>query len=241
MQVHSQTDVGLVRPQNEDACETGLLNGGAFAVVCDGMGGANGGDVASQLAVESISRQILEAAQLNFSGQTMEQLLYEIILRANAEIYAAAQRNPELKGMGTTVVAVVALNHAAYIAHAGDSRAYLYRNGELTQITTDHSMVQELIENGDLTEEQAKVYPQKNIITRALGVHSTVEIDYRELPLLENDRILICTDGLTNYAEAEQIKALAQYADSAFLAKNLIGLAKQNGGGDNITVAILDN
>ena len=125
--------------------------------------------------------------------------------------------------------------------HAGDSRAYLLHNGNIMQITTDHSMVQELIKNGDLTVEQAKVHPQKNIITRALGVNPVVEIDYEKVPLAKDDRILICTDGLTNYIEPEKIRNLADDMDSVSLADRLVALAKENGGGDNITVAILDN
>ena len=227
MKVHSQTDVGLVRTLNEDACRTGLLGeNGAWAVVCDGMGGANGGEIASETAVKSIEEQILASYEEDFKSEEMKLMLSTLIFHANSAVYDMAQENESLKGMGTTIVVAIVLDNVAHIAHAGDSRAYLLHNGNIMQITTDHSMVQELIKNGDLTVEQAKVHPQKNIITRALG---------------KDDRILICTDGLTNYIEPEKIRNLADDMDSVSLADRLVALAKENGGGDNITVAILDN
>lgn len=242
MKVHSQTDVGLVRTLNEDACQTGLLGeNGAWAVVCDGMGGANGGEIASQTAVKSIEQQILSADEEDFKGEGLKLLLSTSIFHANSAIYDIAQENESLRGMGTTVIVAIVLDNVAHIAHAGDSRAYLLHNGNIIQLTTDHSMVQELIKNGDLTVEQAKVHPQKNIITRALGVNPIVEIDYERVTLAEHDRILICTDGLTNYIEADEIRKMADTLDSVSLADKLVTLAKENGGGDNITVAILDN
>lgn len=242
MKVHSQTDVGLVRTLNEDACSTGLLGeNGAWAVVCDGMGGANGGEVASGIAVKSIEQQILSAYEEDFKHEEMKLMLSTLIFHANSAVYDMAQENESLRGMGTTVVVAIVLDNVAHIAHAGDSRAYLLHNGSIMQLTTDHSMVQELIKNGDLTVEQAKVHPQKNIITRALGVNPVVEIDYEEVKLAEGDRILICTDGLTNYIEAVEIRELAEKLDSVSLTDKLVAIAKENGGGDNITVAILDN
>ena len=242
MKVHSLTDVGLVRTVNEDACRTGLLgNIGAWAVVCDGMGGTKGGEVASQTAVACFEQQVQEADIGAFEGENMKRTLSTLIFHANEAIYNLAQQNEELRGMGTTVVAVFVLDNVAHIAHVGDSRAYLLHNGNVLQITTDHSMVQELIKNGDLTVEQAKVHPQKNIITRALGVNPIVEIDYEQIPLAPEDRILICTDGLTNYIEQDQLRRFSDETDSEQLAQMLIDLAKENGGGDNITVAILDN
>ena len=229
MKVHSQTDVGLVRTLNEDACRTGLLGeNGAWAVVCDGMGGANGGEIASETAVKSIEEQILASYEEDFKSEEMKLMLSTLIFHANSAVYDMAQENESLKGMGTTIVVAIVLDNVAHIAHAGDSRAYWLHNGNIMQITTDHSMVQELIKNGDLTVEQAKVHP-------------VVEIDYEKVPLAKDDRILICTDGLTNYIEPEKIRNLADDMDSVSLADRLVALAKENGGGDNITVAILDN
>ncbi len=241
MKVHSQTDVGLVRTVNEDACSAGLLGkNGAWAVVCDGMGGANGGEIASQTAVKSIEQQILSAYEEDFKKE-IKLLLNTLVYHANAAVYDMAQEDESLKGMGTTVIVAIVLDHVAHIAHVGDSRAYLLHNGNIMQLTTDHSMVQELIKNGDLTVEQAKVHPQKNIITRALGVNPVVEIDYVTVALKEQDRILICTDGLTNYIEADEIRKMADTLDSVTLTDRLVASAKEYGGGDNITVAILDN
>ena len=173
------------------------------------MGGANGGEIASETAVKSIEEQILASYEEDFKSEEMKLMLSTLIFHANSAVYDMAQENESLKGMGTTIVVAIVLDNVAHIAHAGDSRAYLLHNGNIMQITTDHSMVQELIKNGDLTVEQAKVHPQKNIITRALGVNPVVEIDYEKVPLAKDDRILICTDGLTNYIEPEKIRNLA--------------------------------
>ena len=147
--------------------------------------------------------------------------------------------NVVLMGMGTTVVAAIVSGGVAHIAHAGDSRAYLLTRDGLRQITTDHSMVQELVNSGDLTSQQARRHPQKNIITRALGVESGIEIDYCECKFSGDDLLLLCTDGLTNYVEEEQIERLARELEVRLLPDRLIALAKSGGGGDNVTVAVI--
>jgi len=242
LNVYSQSDIGLVRSSNEDACSVGVLDGNAaWVVVCDGMGGANGGNVASNMAVSQISEQILSSYRKDSSNNSVRNLITTSLTNANTSIYNSAKANEELKGMGTTAVAAVICEGVAHIVHAGDSRAYMITNEGIQQLTTDHSMVQELVKNGDLTEQEAKVHPQKNIITRALGVQPAIELDYCEQDFSDDSLLLVCTDGLTNYIDAEQIYQLSKEYQANCLADQLISYAKDSGGGDNITVAIVAN
>ena len=239
MQLYGKSDVGLVRKSNQDRFAYGELPGeSAWLVVCDGMGGANGGNVASKIAVDRISWQFKSTYWKNISSKGIKNIIITAIYNANRAIYQQAQSDPTLRGMGTTVVTAIVRDGRAYLAHAGDSRAYLASDSKLTRITTDHSIVQELVSNGDITEEEARIHPQKNIITRVLGVEPTVEIDYQELELLAGDRLLLCTDGLTNYVEEKDILRLS-VRELEECCDLLISMAKDSGGGDNITVAAL--
>ncbi|HHV31695.1 MAG: Stp1/IreP family PP2C-type Ser/Thr phosphatase [Ruminococcaceae bacterium] len=242
MKVYTKSDIGLVRSSNQDAYNDGILpDQSAWVVVCDGMGGANGGAVASSVAVRKISEHMVSNYKQGLSDSMIKELILSSIVNANMEVHNMASSDTELSGMGTTVVVALISNGTAHIAHAGDSRAYLITPDEIRQLTTDHSMVQEMVNNGDLTEQQARQHPQKNIITRALGVENSIEIDYCEIPFLQGSKLLICTDGLTNYVEAEQIFQLSRKVDGGALTEQLIELAKNSGGGDNITVAIVEN
>ncbi len=242
LKVYSKSDVGLVRQSNQDAYKTGVFpDQCAWVVVCDGMGGANGGNVASSIAVERISEQIVTSYHEGISDNSIKNLITSAIFNANLAVHDKASENSELNGMGTTVVTAIVTQGIAHIAHAGDSRAYLITADGIRQLTTDHSMVQELVANGDITEQQAKKHPQKNIITRALGVESSIQIDYCENEMNSGDFLLICTDGLTNYVDSEQIYQLSKEMDANALTDKLITLAKEGGGGDNITVAIVEN
>lgn len=240
LNVYSKSDIGLVRQSNQDACKSGIFpDQSAWVVVCDGMGGANGGNVASNLAVDAISEQIVTAYRDDFSDGLVKDLILSSIAEANLAIHTKASSDAELSGMGTTVVVAVACHQIAHVAHAGDSRAYLITADGIRQLTTDHSMVQEMVKNGDITEQQAKQHPQKNIITRALGVEPSIQVDYCETPFRQGDLLLICTDGLTNYVDDGQIFQTANEFDANDLAEQLVVLAKKSGGGDNITVAIV--
>lgn len=242
LKIFSKSDIGLVRKSNEDACKSGLLpDGAAWAVVCDGMGGVNGGDVASGIAVDRISEQIVSGYSAEISASDIRNLISDAIRNANDAVRAKAGADESLNGMGTTVVVAVVSNGVAHIAHAGDSRAYLITPEEIRQLTTDHSMVQEMVDKGDLTAQEAKTHPQKNIITRALGVDSFLQTDYCEIPFPAGSRLLICTDGLTNNVEEEQIFLLAKELDADELTARLVALAKQAGGSDNITVTVIEN
>ncbi|MCH4239995.1 MAG: Stp1/IreP family PP2C-type Ser/Thr phosphatase [Oscillospiraceae bacterium] len=239
-----QTDIGLVRETNQDACRSGLTSSGiAWAVVCDGMGGANGGNVASSIAVETMIRQyhsFFRAGQTN-NDDTIRNLMISAIYNANTAVFDRSRAEEELNGMGTTVVSAVVCGGVAHIAHAGDSRAYLITPEDAKQITTDHSMVQELVDSGDLTEQEARVHPQKNIITRALGIEPDVMVDYNEFPFEGRSLLMLCTDGLSNYLEAEEIYSLSQQYSGQELTERLIDKAKDGGGSDNITVAVIEN
>lgn len=242
LKVYSKSDVGLVRQSNQDACKIGIFpDHYAWAVVCDGMGGANGGNIASSIAVDRISEQIVASYHEGISDNSIKNLITSAIFNANLAVHDKASGNAELSGMGTTVVTAIVSHSIAHIAHAGDSRAYLITSNGIRQLTTDHSMVQEMVDNGDITEQQARKHPQKNIITRALGVEASIQIDYCENEMNPGDFLLICTDGLTNYVDAEQIYQLSKELDANALTDKLIALAKDGGGGDNITVAIVEN
>lgn len=240
MNVVGKTHIGLVRENNQDTLEFGTLGTVAqYAVVCDGMGGANGGNIASKIAVEVIGSRIRDGFTPEHSGSSVERLLASAMATANAGVYDRAQQQPELSGMGTTVVAVIAHGNKVYISHVGDSRLYLLRNGVLTQVTRDHSVVQELIEEGRISEEEARSHPRKNYITRALGVVAEESGEYDELDAQSGDRLLLCTDGLTNEVSTELMTELmAKPQEEALEA--LIRAALDDGGADNITVVLMD-
>lgn len=238
MNVYGQTHIGLVRENNQDALEYGILNDRAqYAVVCDGMGGANGGNIASKIAVEVIGSRIRDGYRENPASP--EHLLTSAMVTANVGVYDLAQKEPELTGMGTTVVAVITCDHTAYISHVGDSRLYLYRDGNLSQITRDHSVVQELIESGQITESEARSHPRRNYITRAIGVVSEEYGEYDELELHSGDRLLLCTDGLTNAVSMTDITPLLELPIEE-ATQALIEAALNGGGMDNVTVSLMD-
>lgn len=240
MNVIGQTHIGLVRENNQDALEYGTLGTTAqYAVVCDGMGGANGGNIASKIAVEVIGSRIRDGFNENMSANSVERLLDSAMTTANVGVYDRAQQQPELFGMGTTVVAAITCGNTAYISHVGDSRLYLWRNRQLRVVTRDHSVVQGLIESGQITEEEARSHPRKNYITRALGVVAEESGEYDELEVESGDRLLLCTDGLTNEVSPEEISQLLEKpAEEALEA--LIRAALDGGGADNVTAVLMD-
>ena len=236
MQIFSKTDRGRVRTDNQDAYFAGKITDDAvFAVVCDGMGGANAGNVASELAVRHISEYVIRSYRDGMDMTDTEKTLKNAIVSANISLYDKAVNNAELAGMGTTAVAAFVKDGTAVIAHVGDSRIYLV-NGEIKQLTRDHSVVQSLIESGKITPEDAKVHPRKNVITRALGAEENVAVDSDCLNLSNGDTLLLCSDGLTNFLEDKDILRVFQNNDISAVAEKLVETANENGGGDNITV-----
>ena len=240
MKIVAKTDKGLVRENNQDAYAVGELPGEvAWAVVCDGMGGASGGNIASALAVKVISDKITSSYNEKMRDSSIKNLLDSAITAANIEVYDMAYSRPDLKGMGTTVVAVVVRDNVAHIAHAGDSRAYIVNKDGVEQITVDHSLVQNLVDRGEITKEEAEHHPNKNVITRALGVDKRIDVDFSEVDLQENETLILCTDGLSNCVNnaeiADDIKDGQYYA----FADRLVKRANKNGGNDNITVVAI--
>lgn len=241
MEIFSRTDKGMVRSSNQDAELHGTFAGGdVWAVVCDGMGGANGGSVASSTAVEEIARNLRQSYRSEMSGNAVRDMLGNAIKSANIKVYIQSQEDLSLRGMGTTVVAVIISGNTAYIAHAGDSRAYLLtQSTTLRQLTTDHSVVQAMVDRGELTADEARHHPRKNLITRALGVKPKLDIDYCECPFADGDILLMCSDGLSNCVEEREMCDILRSNGGQAAVDKLIDTANKNGGSDNITAVAL--
>lgn len=237
MQFAGQTDIGLVRKTNQDAYNAGALSENAvWAVVCDGMGGANGGNIASETAIDAITKDVLEGYREGMDSQEIKELLASALEDANERVYEKAKQDPALEGMGTTAVLTLIQNNVIHLVNVGDSRAYLLTRENVTQITRDHSIVQEMLESGEITEEQARNHPRKNIITRALGVDDTVVVDYFEIPFEEHAKLLLCSDGFYGSLTPERIYHFSRGLTAERITQRAIELAKEAGGNDNITV-----
>ena len=240
MRIAAKSNKGLVRASNQDSYSAGELPGGvAWAVVCDGMGGANGGNIASVMAVRILSEHISASYREGMSSTSIKTMLSSAMYAANVSVFDMSRSVEALAGMGTTAVAAVISDGVAHIVHAGDSRAYIAGGGVFRQITKDHSIVQNMIESGQLTPEEAQFHPRKNVITRALAVSETVDVDYNEAVIEPGKMLLICTDGLTNYVSSERIIELIDTSSFSDLPEILIDEANTGGGGDNITVVVL--
>ena len=239
--VFSKTDIGRVRKVNQDAVKTEVISDNlAWSVVCDGMGGQAGGDIASNIAVIMISKFLSDNLSELKTSDEIKSVIYEAVSSANQAIYLKSEKDKNLKSMGTTVIVCVVSMNKLYVAHMGDSRAYLISDDEITQITTDHSMVQEMLDNGKLTIEEARNHPQKNIITRALGVNPEIKLEYNTLDIQKGNIILSCTDGLTNTVEEQDIYNICKKCNNKEEAVGkLISKGNKHGGNDNITVSLI--
>ncbi|MGR8950206.1 MAG: Stp1/IreP family PP2C-type Ser/Thr phosphatase [Gammaproteobacteria bacterium] len=236
IEIATVTDTGLKRPHNEDSAVTSRAAG--LAVVADGMGGYKAGEVASAIAAKCIIDKIedgLEAAhsaeQNGAEYRPESELIRDAIIEANAHIFQTAQTVQQCQGMGTTVVAILLYDNMASIAHVGDSRIYRYRDEILSQVTNDHSLVQELIDRGFFTAEEAEANTPKNLVTRALGIDGTVEVDIVEEPVQPNDIYLLCSDGLNDMVNDEEIRlTLSKYSGNLHeAASELVRLANEMG------------
>ena len=240
MKIYSKTDVGKKRYNNQDSFTVGSFdNGAVFAVVCDGMGGANGGNIASQMAIKIISDYIINSYSPKMNSNSIENMLRAAVDTANFSIYERSKSDNELSGMGTTVVATLICDNLVHIVHVGDSRAYLATSETLDRLTVDHSLVQKMINNGEISEEEAFSHPKKNVITRAVGTDSTVISDYNIAIKPENNVVLICTDGLTNLVNENEICNTIRNVKPEECADILVNMANENGGSDNITVVLI--
>ena len=230
-----QSDVGWVRPINED--RFGLFPALSLYIVADGMGGHAGGEIASRIAVDE-TKQFFEQEG---HAQSQPQGLIGALQSANDLIYKVGGSHPEWAGMGTTIVAVYATSDVAHLAFVGDSRAYLYREPRLTQITRDHSLVNKYIEQGLITPEMAACHPMRHVLSRALGLHPNVEIETLSHTPEENDLLLVCSDGLSNKLSAKEIQQMLSESKNDLEASVhlLIQKAKDKGGEDNITAVLI--
>lgn len=238
MKTFSITDVGMVRQVNQDYVYTTDNPIGPLPnlfVVADGMGGHQAGDYASKYTVEVMTGELAKSQE-----KDVEKALVSVIEKANREIIKKASEDEHLKGMGTTVVAATIVDHMMYFANVGDSRLYLINQG-ITQLTKDHSLVEEMVRLGGIKPEEAKHHPDKNIITRAIGAKNSVDVDFYEHRLKRGDIILMCTDGLSNMVEDEELFHIVQGGrDIVEAGTALVEAAKENGGTDNIGVVLME-
>jgi PPM family protein phosphatase len=232
----ASSDRGRMREGNEDS----FLASGSLAAVADGMGGHLAGEVASAAATDEL-RSLEDGAPWRGERSAGEALKWAV-MEANRRIREMAAGDKSLEGMGTTITALLSDGDVIHLAHVGDSRAYLLRKGELSQLTEDHTLVQELVKQGKLRPEDAKRHPQGSIITRALGVDADVQVDTATFKIISGDRLLLCTDGLTGVVDQATIRnVLLRVRDPQQASERLVALANEQGGPDNITVVVLDS
>ncbi len=239
-----KTNVGKVRDNNQDSFFAGYLEGKTFlAVVCDGMGGANGGNIASSLAVDIFKRELADGikkiSEEKLPSDTVESIITYAIKCANEFIYKKSTTQKELAGMGTTLVALLIYDGKAYIANIGDSRLYAVTAGSICQVTHDHSYVQTLVDKGKLSADEAMTHPNKNVIMRAVGTDSSVTADFFKISL-KGKSFLLCSDGLSNFVLDEEMQRIIREAATPEIAVDtLIKKANKNGGSDNITAVLV--
>lgn len=240
MKLVGGTHVGMVRAKNEDTYRCGKLSDGtSWALVCDGMGGVHGGQLASSIAADMVSEKIKKCYNPSMPVSSLENLLLSAITTANVIVYDRGDVDVSLKGMGTTIVVAIVKDNEACIAHVGDSRIYFTDGSKIEQITRDHSLVQEMYENGKITFEEMETHPQKNIITRAMGVGEEVEIDFDYVCVNENEALILCSDGLSGLVSNEKLLQIYKNNNFEELAEKYIEEANNAGGRDNITVVVM--
>ncbi|HBL06313.1 MAG TPA: Stp1/IreP family PP2C-type Ser/Thr phosphatase [Clostridium sp.] len=228
-----ETDVGNKRTFNEDSVGYYEEEDFGIFVIADGMGGHNAGEVASKIAIDTIIEYVINHKK----DRSEEEILNEAILSANRKIYRESLLNESCNGMGTTLVGAFVRGNNLTMVNIGDSRGYILKDGQLVKVTKDHSLVQELLDNGTITNEEAKNHPNKNVITRALGTNPVVTADYYSLDIRGISKILLCSDGLTNEVSEEDIfRVLQGYNGNQCM--ELINMSKKNGGRDNISIII---
>jgi PPM family protein phosphatase len=251
------SDVGLIRKNNEDSFliatptsdfanqNPAELNGimpenGTMFIVADGMGGAQAGEVASRMAVDTVARNFINALNKKDSldQQTLISALTETIQETNQLIFREGQKNSECNGMGTTLTAAMVYGTTIFFAQLGDSRGYLARKGVISQMTKDQSLVAQMVASGSLTPEEAKNHPQRNVILQALGIQSQVDVAISLAELRRGDQIVLCSDGLSGKVDAEEIKEFLERFEPKAACQGLVRMARERGGEDNITVIV---
>ena len=242
MQSWGLTDQGCVRSQNQDAYQIAQLDRNSLlCVVCDGMGGAKSGNIASTLAVDVFVQEVRRFWMANSTQEKINQMLQSAVKLANFTVYDQAKQFEEFDGMGTTLVAVLIRGRKATVVNVGDSRLYLANEDGIRQITRDHSLVQMMVDRGDLTAEQAKSYPGKNYITRAVGTEAIIAYDLFHLDVAKGDYLLLCSDGLSNVMDDQEILfEIVHGVKKQNCCKRLLDIAKTRGAPDNVTSVLIE-
>lgn len=241
MQYWALTDPGCVRPQNQDAYQVEQLDRNTLVcIVCDGMGGAKSGNVASNLAVDVFMEEVRRVWTSGMDQVAIDQMMEGAVKLANFTVYDQGQQFEEFSGMGTTLVAMLVQNKEVTIINVGDSRAYGVNRNGIRRLTVDHSVVQMMIERGELTPEQARDYPGKNFITRAIGTEGLVLSDIYHLDVERGDCLLLCTDGLSNVVDdQEMLFEVVHGVNKQYCCQHLLEIAKNRGAPDNVTSVLV--
>ncbi|MCL2109921.1 MAG: Stp1/IreP family PP2C-type Ser/Thr phosphatase [Oscillospiraceae bacterium] len=244
MKLFAKTDIGLKRAENQDRVWFSMLDidgkpssNAAAVVLCDGMGGENAGSYASETTINFISERIKRGFRADGNRNSIRNLLITSMTSANNTVYELAEFSLDMLGMGTTCVALIVYDKRAYAVNVGDSRMYYITGDSIQQITKDHSYINKLIEDGEITPEQAKTHPRRNCLTRAVGAESEVKIDYYEFDLDDNSVLMLCSDGLHAYGDDVTIGEIIVNSPLLTVCDNLVQYALENGGRDKITVA----
>ncbi len=244
MKVLTKTDIGKARSMNQDSflVSENKDNGLNLYILADGMGGYKGGEIASKVAIQAVSKFITEKFDdISKDKQSILDLLEDAIAFANSAIYEESEEDEELQDMGTTLEVLMIYKSKVYIGHIGDSRIYRIRKNKMKKITTDHSYVEKLIQDGEITREEAYYHPKKNLLIKALGTDEVVEPDLIYTVLNKNDILVICSDGLTNMVREEKIFDIIKENTDEDVTDVLVDEANNAGGLDNITVIVIDN
>lgn len=243
MKGYTITDIGKVRSENQDSVrfvQNDSLQALGILALCDGMGGAQAGSLASNIALGAFIDKVTKSLNDKKNNQTLAEMSKNAAEYANTCVFARSAADAACEGMGTTLVAAVVKSRSCCVVNVGDSRAYLIHEGEITQITRDHSFVEEMVSRGSITREQAKNHPRKNVITRAIGAEPEVECDVYTPNFKKNDLLLLCSDGLSNTLSDEEILELAtRNEDLSDICSELVDLALSRGAPDNVTVGLL--
>lgn len=242
MQYWGISDPGCIRPQNQDSYQIEVLDRNTLlCIVCDGMGGAKSGNVASSLAVDVFVQEVKRTWTPDMDPDKLDQMLRNAVKLANFTVYDQAKQFEEFTGMGTTLVAALIQSQLVTVVNVGDSRAYSVKSNGVSQITVDHSLVQMMIRRGELTPEQARSYPGKNLITRAIGTEAVVECDIFHRMTQNGECLLLCTDGLSNMVDEQEILfEVVHGANRQSSCERLLEIAKNRGAPDNVTCVLIE-
>ena len=242
MEVWSMTDVGLVRKENQDACAVCQHeeSGHTLCVVCDGMGGAAGGKLASRIAVDTFMTEMQKVLRRDMTPEQLREASSYAVVLANRAIRDAAEASVDCRGMGTTLVSAVSYDGGAVLSNVGDSRAYHITADGIHRVTKDHSLVESMVDRGDITEEEARRHPNRNLITRALGPDANPICDGYITPLLPGEAILLCTDGLVDTVTDQEMLFEVLHGDSMDTClQRLMDISKSRGAPDNVTAVLM--